>query len=160
MVGIGTKLQGVNLMAHNSTEIIILFFVSRCRQRRKALSDLSILTKHLRIHSGEKPYQRKLCHLRFSQSGNLNRRMRTHELQQQHQQIHHRIWWDLQFLFGWHFYTSKYVRAFWQKKTVKPHNGITSIGISTRINYNRTKKYIIKSSQKIWKVSIILLKFV
>ena len=53
MVGIGTKLQGVNLMAHNSTDIIILFFVSRCWQHRKALSDLSILTKHLRIHRWE-----------------------------------------------------------------------------------------------------------
>ena len=32
----------------------------------------------MRIHSGEKPYQCKLCLLRFSQSGNLNRHMRVH----------------------------------------------------------------------------------
>ena len=44
----------------------------------KGLSRSSNLTRHMRTHSGDRPYACTTCNQAFSESGNLTRHMRTH----------------------------------------------------------------------------------
>ena len=49
-----------------------------CQECGRRLSNLSTLTKHLRTHCGKKPYCCRQCGIRFSQSCNLITHLRTH----------------------------------------------------------------------------------
>ena len=49
-----------------------------CNQCAKALSQSDDLKKHFRIHSGEKIYPCNQCPKAFSESGSLKKHLRTH----------------------------------------------------------------------------------
>ncbi|XP_063437331.1 zinc finger protein 808-like isoform X2 [Mytilus trossulus] len=50
----------------------------KCLICGKELANSSILKRHIRIHTGVRPYECSLCHKRFTQSNDLTAHMRSH----------------------------------------------------------------------------------
>ncbi|XP_067641284.1 ras-responsive element-binding protein 1 [Eurosta solidaginis] len=57
-----------------------------CAICSKVLSSASSLDRHVLVHTGERPFNCRYCHLTFTTNGNMHRHMRTHK---QHQHNHH-----------------------------------------------------------------------
>ncbi|XP_063705061.1 ras-responsive element-binding protein 1 [Culicoides brevitarsis] len=50
-----------------------------CRICSKVLSSASSLDRHVLVHTGERPFKCKYCHLTFTTNGNMHRHIRTHK---------------------------------------------------------------------------------
>ena len=61
-----------------STESSKTIKFHQCQYCSKAFSSNSYLQTHLRIHTGEKPYQCQYCSKAFNQSSNLQSHLKTH----------------------------------------------------------------------------------
>ncbi|KAH8419867.1 hypothetical protein KR009_003458 [Drosophila setifemur] len=60
-----------------------------CRICSKVLSSASSLDRHVLVHTGERPFNCRYCHLTFTTNGNMHRHMRTHKQHQTNQSQSH-----------------------------------------------------------------------